>query len=258
MPPKRVRRPAQLAPQASHELFPIIDHVVILVPDLEAAIQSYSTQLGFRVIPGGKHAGMPGQRTWNALIPFEADGTYIELIAFMPKHVEDEENRKEGKELAPAPGANKPEKDHRWWGLAPGLIDYALLPKDIDSAISTLAKLPGNPIQYAGPAPGARKTPSGRMLEWKMGYPPSLCPARNDADADRPLPFFCYDVTPRGGSSPCFRSPRSLNHNSTSKQNGAFLSKRVRTKADTQTASLAWAASRSSPGSPNPPPFRMK
>jgi hypothetical protein len=135
MPPKRTatRRAPPPREQLSHSLFPILDHVVILVPDLEAAIKTYSTQLGFRVIPGGKHAGFPGQRTWNALIAFEADGTYIELIAFMPKHVEEEENRREGK-IVDA-DASKPTTNHRWWGLNPGLIDFALLPKGENSVV---------------------------------------------------------------------------------------------------------------------------
>ncbi len=52
-----------------------VDHIVIMVPDLNAAIRDY-TELGFTVIPGGSHpAG-----THNALIAF-ADGAYIELIA---------------------------------------------------------------------------------------------------------------------------------------------------------------------------------
>ncbi|KAI9028636.1 glyoxalase-like domain-containing protein [Hyaloraphidium curvatum] len=186
MPPKRAAKRAATRAQASHSLFPCIDHAVILVPDLEKAIRSY-TRLGFRVIRGGKHAGFPGQRTENALIPFEADGCYLELLAFI-------------RESEPAPdAATKLSGNHRWWGLQPGLIDFALLPADIDAAIAGLAKLPSNPVRYAGPAPGARKTPAGKELQWKMGWPPSLAPGKSSGadSAHRPLPFLCFDVTPR-------------------------------------------------------------
>ncbi|PMP81392.1 MAG: VOC family protein, partial [Roseiflexus castenholzii] len=54
-----------------------IDHIVILVRDLLAAIDDY-TALGFTVTPGGVHAD---GATHNALVAF-VDGGYLELIAF--------------------------------------------------------------------------------------------------------------------------------------------------------------------------------
>ena len=55
-----------------------IDHLVILVEALEAAVAEYE-ELGFRVTPGGEHAdGL----TRNALVPL-ADGTYLELVSFV-------------------------------------------------------------------------------------------------------------------------------------------------------------------------------
>ena len=83
-----------------------LDHVVIAVRDLDAAITSYRS-LGFTVQPGGRH---PGRSSHNALIVF-ADGAYIELIAW----------------LAPAP-------QERWWrqlqAHGDGYADFALLPSD--------------------------------------------------------------------------------------------------------------------------------
>jgi catechol 2,3-dioxygenase-like lactoylglutathione lyase family enzyme len=55
-----------------------LDHVVILVAELERAIADYTT-LGFTVQRGGTHAG---GSTHNALVGF-ADGSYLELIAFL-------------------------------------------------------------------------------------------------------------------------------------------------------------------------------
>ena len=63
-----------------------IDHLVVVVPDLEAGIAAYEG-LGFTVVRGGRHP----VGTHNALMAF-ADGSYMELIAF----------------YQPSPG-------HRWW-----------------------------------------------------------------------------------------------------------------------------------------------
>jgi len=55
-----------------------LDHLVILLEELNEAVGGYE-KLGFRVTPGGEHAdGL----TRNALVPF-ADGTYLELVAFV-------------------------------------------------------------------------------------------------------------------------------------------------------------------------------
>jgi catechol 2,3-dioxygenase-like lactoylglutathione lyase family enzyme len=55
-----------------------LDHLVILVRDLDQAVREYEV-LGFTVTPGGEHAdGL----TRNALIPFR-DGSYLELVAFL-------------------------------------------------------------------------------------------------------------------------------------------------------------------------------
>ena len=53
-----------------------IDHIVIVVNDLEQAAKDYE-QLGFTVVAGGKHP----VGSHNALISL-ADGSYIEIIAF--------------------------------------------------------------------------------------------------------------------------------------------------------------------------------
>ena len=54
-----------------------LDHVVVLVDDLEQAARDYG-ELGFNVSPGGRH---DNGVTHNAIIPFE-DNSYIELLAF--------------------------------------------------------------------------------------------------------------------------------------------------------------------------------
>lgn len=135
-----------------------IDHIVILVPDLDQATEKY-TSLGFTVVPGGEHTG--GQ-SHNALVAF-ADGSYLELIAFK----------------GPIP------RDHFFYreGVTEGLITYALLPGDIE-ADNVAARERG--IAYAGPRPGGRLRPDGTRLEWQIATPPG-----------HDLPFLCGDVTPR-------------------------------------------------------------
>lgn len=135
-----------------------IDHIVILVDELEQAIADY-TALGFSVVRGGDH---PGGSTHNALVAF-ADGAYLELIAF-----------------------KQPADQHHWWQLGQrageGLIDYALLPGDTAQDVAD-ARARGLTIE--GAIAGGRLRPDGERLEWQT------------ARATPDLPFLCGDVTPR-------------------------------------------------------------
>ena len=93
-----------------------IDHVIILVDDLDNGIEQYR-KLGFTVTPGGKHP----RYTHNALVTF-ADGSYLELIAFH-EH----------------PTSTKPGEGHRWFkhvGKGGGIIDYALAAPDLDTLVA--------------------------------------------------------------------------------------------------------------------------
>ncbi len=135
-----------------------IDHMVILVRDLSAAIDDY-TALGFTVTPGGVHAD---GATHNALVAF-ADGSYLELIAF----------RRE------AP-------DHIWWrhtADGEGLIDFALLPDAINEDVAA-ARARG--LEIAGPFSGGRERPDGVRIAWQTARP-----------ATPDLPFLCGDITAR-------------------------------------------------------------
>lgn len=135
-----------------------LDHVVILVHNLDVAIRDY-TALGFSVVPGGTHAD---GATHNALVSFR-DGSYFELIAF----------------LREAP-------EHRWWkhqAIGEGLIDFALLPTQIEEDMQA-ARARG--LALDGPTDGGRNRPDGTRIAWKTGRAPT---------AD--LPFLCADVTAR-------------------------------------------------------------
>lgn len=137
------------------------DHAVVVVANLQQAVADYS-ELGFTVAAGGEHAD---GRTHNALIPF-ADGTYIELIAFLP-----------GVDAA----------DHPWWPSAQaggGLVDWALRTDVIEERVAAL-QMAGLPFE--DPVANGRLRPDGVRLEWKGARPaPRLG-----------LPFLIEDITPR-------------------------------------------------------------
>lgn len=137
-----------------------LDHVVIAVPDLAAAMADYRAR-GFQVLPGGQH---PGRTSHNALICF-ADGSYLELIAWQ----------------APAP-------QERWWRTlqadGEGLVDFALLPQDTMQVLQR-ARARGLDT-LVGPVDGGRVRPDGERLQWRT--------ARH---ATPDLPFLCGDITPR-------------------------------------------------------------
>lgn len=139
-----------------------IDHLVILVRNLDDAIGSYE-RLGFQVARGGEHPG----GTHNALVGF-ANGTYLELIAFQ-----------------------EPEKphDHRWYAyleLGGGLVDFALGTANVEVELERLHR---KKLDYRGPMPGARKRPDGQEIAWRMAWPP--------AERSGDLPFLIDDITPR-------------------------------------------------------------
>jgi catechol 2,3-dioxygenase-like lactoylglutathione lyase family enzyme len=141
-----------------------LDHVVILVKDLDAALAGYRA-LGFNAFPGGEH---PGGRSHNALVVFE-DGAYLELIAY-----------------------RRPAPEVRWWRMGEadgeGLVDFGLLPEDT-GAVVTRARAAG--VDVEGPLEGGRERPDGVRLEWRVGRP-----------AEHDLPFLCGDVTPRAHRVP--------------------------------------------------------
>jgi catechol 2,3-dioxygenase-like lactoylglutathione lyase family enzyme len=115
-----------------------IDHLVIAVPDLDAAVKTYR-DLGFTVVAGGRH---PGIGTDNALIALR-DSSYLELIGFY-----------------------EPRPDHRWWQplqRGGGLVDVCLQTDDLAGDAAALRR--------AGVAMGelegrTRRRPDGFEVRW--------------------------------------------------------------------------------------------
>lgn len=139
-----------------------IDHIVILVDDLDDAVRQYE-DLGFVVETGGKHPRF----THNALISV-GDGAYIELIAFY-EHEDAEQHRW-----------------HKYLASNGGLVDYAVGTTDLESQMGAAKD---HDISYVGPNDGARKRPDGQELAWK-----TATPAEGQAGG---LPFLIEDVTHR-------------------------------------------------------------
>ena len=137
-----------------------IDHIVIVVRDLARAIQDYE-ELGFTVVPGGKHP----VGSHNALISF-SDGSYLELIAFY-----------------------REAHDHRWWEpLQKGerLVDFCMQTNDLKG--DTL-KLRAGGVVINDPVPWSRVRPDGYELKWLL----SLAQGTHRGVA----PFLIQDITPR-------------------------------------------------------------
>ncbi len=137
-----------------------IDHIVIVVRDLEEAAKDYE-KLGFTVVPGGKHP----VGSHNALIAF-ADGSYIEIISYY-----------------------RPSPDHRWWEpLQKGeaLVDFCM---QTDDLLADTQKFRSAGVHINDPVPWSRKRPDGYELQWVL----SLAVKDHRGVA----PFLIQDVTPR-------------------------------------------------------------
>ncbi|KAK3109876.1 hypothetical protein LTR53_016412 [Teratosphaeriaceae sp. CCFEE 6253] len=144
-----------------------LDHVIILVPYKDITDPPIWVTDHFILSPGGRHAD---NKTENRLILF-ADGTYIELIAF----IDDDPEKRRG----------------HWWDLDYGIVDFALgtaEPFDYP-ALQERLESSGSAVCYAEPQAGGRRTPDGLELKWKVTFP--LGATRGE------VPFWCHDVTPR-------------------------------------------------------------
>lgn len=115
-----------------------IDHLVIAVKNLETASKDY-TDLGFTVVPGGRHTGIG---TYNSLVAFQ-DGSYLELIGFY-----------------------EPRDDHRWFAplqKGGGLVDFCLQTDDLRGDTDALRRAG---IDMGEPEQRDRKRPDGKEIRW--------------------------------------------------------------------------------------------
>ena len=153
-------------------MFTAIDHFVVVVPELEAAIRDF-TAAGFTVVRGGRH----NIGTHNALIAL-ADGSYIELIAFL-----------------------NPVGGHPWYAAlekGSGIVDFCMQTDDLDADVQALRRA-DVPMSDANPM--TRDRPDGYRLAWVLSIPGPPFNGR--------VPFLIKDETPRDERVPRDRSHRN-------------------------------------------------
>lgn len=153
-------------------MFTGIDHVAIVVSELDSAIASY-TRAGFTVVRGGKHP----IGSHNALIAF-ADGSYLELIAF-----------------------TKPDSGHLWQTALEkggGIVDFCMSTDDLAADIDAMRHAGA---EIGDPSPLTRDRPDGYHLSWLLAIPKPPFNGR--------LPFLIKDDTPRDERVPRERSHRN-------------------------------------------------
>lgn len=138
-----------------------IDHVMICVPDLATGIETYR-RIGFDVHYGGVH---PGGGTENAIAFFEDD--YLELL-----------------------GIRAGEQDRAGGALVDfiargGGLRY--LSVQSDDLAGDVAAMRRRGVDVSEPTDGARRTPAGQELRWRVAR----------LGAGNPLPiFFLQHLTP--------------------------------------------------------------
>lgn len=153
-------------------MFTGIDHVAIVVNELESAIASYS-RAGFTVVPGGKHP----IGSHNALIAF-ADGSYFELIAFL-----------------------KPNSGHPWQkalAKGSGIVDFCMATDDLAADVQSMSRAGA---KIGNPFPLTRDRPDGYHLSWTLATP--------EPPFNGQLPFLIKDDTPRDERVPRERAHRN-------------------------------------------------
>jgi catechol 2,3-dioxygenase-like lactoylglutathione lyase family enzyme len=130
-------------------VFTRIDHVMIGVPDLAKASDTY-TRLGFNVHPGGAHTGVG---THNAIAFLEED--YLELLG-----VRDAGELRTAAAVPGSPFAGLVESLARGGGFLAVIVQS-------DDLAADVAAMRQRGVDVSDPAEGERRTPDGQALHWK-------------------------------------------------------------------------------------------
>jgi catechol 2,3-dioxygenase-like lactoylglutathione lyase family enzyme len=147
------------AAQGTDSVPTVLDHVLLGCPNLDQGVAFVQSHLGVRAAFGGVH---PGRGTQNAVLSL-GDRHYLEIIAPDPTQ-----------QLSPSGLLAKIQSLRE-----PRLIGWAAHPGDL-TALARNLRTAG--VAFAGPTPGSRKRPDGRLLQWST--------LNLDDDDHGLLPFF--------------------------------------------------------------------
>ena len=124
----------------------MLDHIILLIADLEDFKSRFEADAGVTVTIGGAH---PGLGTANLLVSV-GDGVYLEFIAPDPAL---EEPTGLGARLVAYP--------------EPQIAGFAARTRDM---AATVAAVEAAGLTATGPAAGSRETPAGDLLAWAALY----------------------------------------------------------------------------------------
>jgi hypothetical protein len=119
-----------------------LDHILVGVPDLGAAVADMGRRTGVRPKLGGSH---PGVGTRNALVSL-GNGSYLELIGIDPAQKQDAFGKFVARLRRPTP------------------LGWALRTRDISRLHKALAE---RRVRVEPITSGSRLRPDGRMLRWR-------------------------------------------------------------------------------------------
>lgn len=138
----------------------VLDHLVLVVPDLEEAVLDLTRRTGVQPVSGGNH---PGRGTRNALVGLSWGGSrrhYLELLATDPAQPDVPE---EQVMLGAGSALRGPVRMHAWAVRLP--------PAQLGDVVDR-ARAAG--IDVGEPVAASRETPSGTRLSWRLAVPRPL------------------------------------------------------------------------------------
>ncbi|MEV5146394.1 VOC family protein [Streptomyces sp. NPDC052727] len=124
---------------------PLLDHLVLATPDLDATVTEFTRRTGVTPAPGGVHLGLG---TRNHLVGL-GGRSYLEILGPDPEQPE---------QAGPRPfGVDRLTQ--------PTVLTWAISPSDLDAAITGARARGHDP----GPVrPMSRRTPDGTLLRWRL------------------------------------------------------------------------------------------
>jgi catechol 2,3-dioxygenase-like lactoylglutathione lyase family enzyme len=121
-----------------------LDHILLGCSDLDTGVAFVEEHTGIRASRGGAH---PGRGTQNALLS-PGERHYLEIIAPDPAQ----------------PDSHSPRRSQLAKLSQPRLVEWAAHPGNLELFAK---KLQAAGVAFAGPHPGSRKRPDGRLLQWQ-------------------------------------------------------------------------------------------